>query len=187
MIRTWDILGRQTAYACPVFEIQKKQARSPRTGRIHEVQSIHIPAWIMVMAITADQQVVMVRQYRHGIEDVCLELPGGLVDPSDASPLVAARRELLEETGYAVETLEQIGCCYPQPAVLANQGLFFLGQGATPVQAQTLDVAEDVEIVTVPLADIAGMVAQAKITHGMVLLAFFYYAVGPGKGRIQWL
>jgi len=137
MIRTWDVIGRQAAYACPIFEIQKKRVRSPRTGRIHEVQSIHTPDWLMVLAITADQQVVMVRQYRHGIEDVCLELPGGLVDPADASPLVAAKRELLEETGYAVETLEQIGCCYPQPAVLANQGLFFLGQGAVRSRPRT--------------------------------------------------
>ena len=67
----------------------------------------------------------MVNQYRHGIEQVGLELPGGLVDPQDASPEVAARRELLEETGYQAAGLIKIGECYPQPAVLSNRCFFF--------------------------------------------------------------
>jgi len=186
MIRPWDMIERKMAYTCRIFEVHNNHVRSPRTGNVHQVQSIRTPDWIMVLPITADQNVVMVRQYRHGIEDVCLELPGGLVDPADASPLEGARRELIEETGYDVEALEQIGRCYPQPALLANECLFFLGLRAAPVRPQALDAGEDVEIVVVPLTAIPAMIADGRIAHGMVLLAFAYYALGPGKGQAPW-
>lgn len=184
MIKPWEIIDRQTAYACPIFEIQKKQVRSPRTGRILEAQSIHTPAWIMVLALTPQQEVVMVRQYRHGVEQISLELPGGLLDPEDASPTITAQRELLEETGYQAVAIESIGRCHPQPAVLANECHFFLGREAVPAKAQTLDAGEDVEVVTVPLSAIPEKIRQQQITHGMVLIAFFYY--GMSLGKIGW-
>ncbi len=180
MIKPWEIISRQTAYACPIFDIERKQVRSPRTGRTLEVQAIHTPSWIMVLALTPRQEVVMVRQYRHGVEKTCLELPGGLLDPGDPSPESTAERELLEETGYRAETVKALGRCHPQPAVLANECFFFLGRDATRVDSQALDAGEDLEILTVPLATIPEKIARREITHGMVLLAFFFYRMGHG-------
>jgi 8-oxo-dGTP pyrophosphatase MutT (NUDIX family) len=185
-MKPWEIKDRQIAYSCPIFTIQKKQVCSPRTGRILEVQAVHTPAWVMVLALTPQREVVMVRQYRHGIEEICLELPGGLLDPGDASAEITAQRELLEETGYQAGAFRQIGRCHPQPAILANECFFFIGYEAVPVKAQTMDAGEDVEIVTVPLATIPGKIKQQQITHGMVLLAFFYYTLSMGGFAGPW-
>jgi 8-oxo-dGTP pyrophosphatase MutT (NUDIX family) len=124
----------------------------------------------------------MVRQYRHGTEQICLELPGGLVDPQDESPELSAQRELLEETGYTVSDIRRIGECYPQPAILSNRCFFYLANNAAAMQGQRLDPGEDIDIVTVPLCDIPAMIESREINHGMVLQAFFFYAMQHGCG-----
>ena len=117
----------------------------------------------------------MVRQYRHGTEQVCLELPGGLVDSNDDSPEVSAGRELLEETGYKARKITYIGECFPQPAILSNTCYFYLAEDVESVQTQNLDPGEDIEIVTLPLKSISTRIGSQEINHGMVLLAFFFF------------
>ena len=77
MIRKWDILHRELVKDFRLFKVQKKQVRSPRTGEVSEVKVIRFPPWVLVLALTPEEKVVMIRQYRHGIEQICLELPGG--------------------------------------------------------------------------------------------------------------
>jgi len=174
MIQDWPVLKRQLVEDFKLFQIQKKQVRSPRTGEISEVQSIHLVDWVLILPLTADEQVIMVRQYRHGIERICLELPGGLVDPADRLPAISAQRELMEETGYQADQIMLIGECYPQPAILSNKCFFYLAQNAAEAKAQHLDSGEDIEIVKVPLKEIPARIANKEIDHGMVLLAFSF-------------
>lgn len=181
MIRDWEVLSRKLVNDFGIVKIHAKQARSPRTGDVRDILAIDFPDWALVLAITPANKVVMVNQYRHGIEQVCLELPGGLIDPQDASPQVAAQRELLEETGYQSYGLIQLGMCYPQPAVLSNRCFFFLAENAQKVQEPQMDEGEDIEILMVPLKDIPAMMEKKKINHGMVLLAFHYYWSKQGK------
>ena len=115
------------------------------------------------------------RQYRHGAEDIFLELPGGLVDPEDDSPAVAAERELLEETGYQGINLIPIGECYPQPAVLTNKCFFYLARDVKLTREPDFDAGEDIEIVKVPLEEIASKIRNHDITHGMIQLALFFF------------
>jgi len=117
----------------------QKKVRSPRTGEIREVQALQFPDWVLILALTPQEEVVMVRQYRHGTEQVCLELPGGLVDPDDDSPELSARRELLEETGYQADEITLLGECFPQPAILSNKCFFYLAENAAQIQSQDLD------------------------------------------------
>jgi 8-oxo-dGTP pyrophosphatase MutT (NUDIX family) len=175
MIGDWDILGREVVGDFGFFKVQQKQALSPRTGEVRPVQAIRLPDFVMVLPITPDEDVVMVRQYRHGIERVCLELPGGLVDPEDPSPSEAAGRELLEETGFAAERISALGKCYPLPAVLTHKGRFYLAAGVRQVREPEPDPGEDIEIVRVPLKKIGPMIDRGEIDHGMVQLAFFLY------------
>jgi 8-oxo-dGTP pyrophosphatase MutT (NUDIX family) len=181
MIRKWEILKRELVSDYQILQVQKKKVRSPRTGDTNEVLALHFPAWVLVVALTPEEEVVMVRQYRHGTEQVCLELPGGLVDAEDASPAVAARRELMEETGYQVQTLDPIGQCFPQPAVLTNKCFFFLARGAERIRKAKLDEGEDLEIIKVPLKSIPALIEKNEIDHGMVLLAFFYFWLKQGQ------
>jgi len=156
------------------MQIESKEACSPRTGKSMDVMAIHFPDWVVVLALTTEEEVIMVHQYRHGTEKVHLEMPGGLVDPDDPSPLQAAQRELLEETGYGSRDFRIIGECYPQPAILSNKCHFCLATGAEFQQAQTLDDGEDMAVVKIPLADIASKIQNKEIDNGMTLLAFSY-------------
>jgi 8-oxo-dGTP pyrophosphatase MutT (NUDIX family) len=174
MISEWAILKRRRVADYKLFSLHKKQVRSPRTGRISEMLALHFPDWVLTLALTPRQEVVMVRQYRHGIEKVCLELPGGLVGPDDTSPELSAQRELLEETGFTVSNIRLIGECYPQPAILSNRCFFYLAEDAVKVRQQDLDANEDIEILTIPLRDIRAKIENKEIDHGMVLLAFFF-------------
>ena len=182
MIREWTILKRRQVADYRIFSLHEKQVRSPRTNQTIDVHAIHFPDWVMILALTPENEAVMVRQYRHGTEQICLELPGGLVDPEDESPELSAQRELLEETGYAVSNMKPIGECYPQPAILSNRCFFYLANNAVAMQGQHLDAGEDIDIVTVPLDDIPAMIERREINHGMVLQAFFFYLMGQGRG-----
>jgi ADP-ribose pyrophosphatase len=182
MIRDWEIVSREVIEDFKIFQIEKKRARSPRTGKVSEVQAIQFPDWVLILALTRDEKVLMVRQYRHGIERACLELPGGLVDPADDSPALSARRELLEETGYRTEKIVLIGECFPQPAVLSNRCFFYLAQNAAETQPQHLDSGEDIEIIKIPLKEIPAKIENKEIDHGMVLLAFSFLWLKQGQG-----
>ena len=180
MIPEWAILKRQQVADYKLFSLHKKQVRSPRTGEIREMLALQFPDWVLTLALTPQQEVIMIRQYRHGTEQVCLELPGGLVDPDDNSPQSSAQRELLEETGFAVTNIRLIGECYPQPAILNNRCFFYLAEGAVKAQRQDLDAGEDIEILTVPLKEIQAKIESNEIDHGMVLLAFFFFRMKKG-------
>jgi len=182
MVRDWEILNRELLNDFGIVQIYKKQARSPRTGDVRDILSIDFPDWVLVLALTPEKEVVMVRQYRHGTEQTHLELPGGLVDPSDSSPALAAERELLEETGYQSAEFALIGECYPQPAVLSNKCFFYFAKDAENVQEPEFDKGEDIEILKVPVEEIPSKVENNEINHGMVLLTFYYYWMNQGRG-----
>ena len=181
MIRDWPVISREQIGDFGLFSLTKKRVRSPRTGEIREVQALQFPDWVLILAITPQEEVVMVRQYRHGTEQVCLELPGGLVDPNDDSPELSAGRELLEETGYRASKIENIGECFPQPAILSNKCYFYLAKDVEHVQTQDLDPGEDIEIHKIPLSEIPDKIENNEIDHGMVLLAFFFFWMKQGQ------
>jgi 8-oxo-dGTP pyrophosphatase MutT (NUDIX family) len=181
MIRDWPIISREQIGDFRLFSLTEKKVRSPRTGEIRKVQTLHFPDWVLVLALTPQEEVVMVRQYRHGTERACLELPGGLVDAADDSPELSAQRELLEETGYRADEITLVGECYPLPAILTNKCLFYLAPNAVRVQNQNLDAGEDIEILEIPLKEIPLKIKNAEIDHGMVLLGFFFFWMKQGQ------
>jgi ADP-ribose pyrophosphatase len=181
MIRDWPVISREQVGDFRLFSLTNKKVRSPRTGEIREVQALQFADWVLILALTPQEEVVMVRQYRHGTEQICLELPGGLVDPGDDSPELSARRELLEETGYQADEIVLIGECFPQPAILTNKCFFYLSKNAAAVQSQDLDSGEDIEILKVPLEGIPAKIESREIDHGMVLLAFFFLWMKQGQ------
>jgi len=181
MIKEWPVISRKQIGDFGLFSLTQKKVRSPRTGEIREVQALQFSDWVLILALTPHEEVVMVRQYRHGTEQVCVELPGGLVDPADHSPELSARRELLEETGYQADEIVLIGECFPQPAILSNKCYLYLAKNAVEVQSQDLDAGEDIEILKVPLKDIPAKIENREIDHGMVLLAFFFLWMKQGR------
>lgn len=156
-----------------VFEVRRDRSLSPRTGREHDFFVLEAVDWVNVVPVTPDGQVVLIRQYRHGVEDFTLEVPGGMVDPGDASPAAAARREMREETGFEADELLPLGWTHPNPAIQGNRCFSFLAQGARRVAATQFDTTEETEVVLVPLAEIPGLIARGVISHALVVVAFF--------------
>jgi ADP-ribose diphosphatase len=180
MTRPWERRQAEEVLVTRIFRLEKQRLLSPRTGQEHDFYVLDCPDWCNIVPLTDDNQVVMVRQRRHGLGEETLELPGGMVDPGDASPLEAARRELLEETGHRVRTIEPIGVIAPNPAIQNNRCHSFLARGVEKAGEVALDHGEDIEVVRVPLAEIPARIKNGEITHALVVVAFTW-ALGLGS------
>ncbi|HXU71051.1 MAG TPA: NUDIX hydrolase [Polyangia bacterium] len=174
MADAWQRRGKRRVLDTKIFGIDAHALVHPRTGREHEFWIVDAPDWCNIVPLTRAGEVVMVRQQRHGIGSETLELPGGMIDPTDASPLEAARRELLEETGYRATELVPTGVIAPNPAMQTNRCWSFLARDVELVAAPALDGGEDIDVVLVPYAEIPARVAAGEISHALVVVAFAY-------------
>lgn len=184
-VREWSISERMPPEDHGIFKIHTKTVLSPRTGVAMRVKSISSRDWVVVLPLTKGGEVVMVEQYRHGIEGICLELPGGLIDPGDGSPAVAAERELREETGFEAMEFVPLGSCYPQPAIMENRCFFILAHNAGPTCEPQPDPGEDIEVVRLALEDVPHLIETGHISSGMIQLAFYMYFMQHGRPRAK--
>lgn len=174
MIEAWEKLASDYLGDFRIFRIRQDTSRSPRTGQAHRFFVLESPDWVNVIPLTPEGRVVMIRQYRHGTEEVTLEVPGGMVDAADGDPAVSAARELREETGYAAESVIHLGSVAPNPAFLNNRCHSYLALDARPVAEVALDGAEDIAFEEVPLDAIPDMIRDGRITHSLTITAFYY-------------
>jgi len=170
----WNILSSTIDQSYRIFNIRTDRAISPRTGQSHEFFVLESRPWVNIIPLTADSQVVMVRQYRHGTRKTTLEIPGGLVEDED-TPRQAAIRELSEETGYSAGDVRFLGTVHPNPAIQNNECHTYLASQAVWTGRQSLDEKEDIQVVHHRLEDIPGLITNGQITHSLVLCAFFHY------------
>ena len=169
--KPWDIVSSERRDRLRIFSLRVDRAVSPRTGKAHDFYVLESASWVNVIPITPEQEVVLIRQYRHGTREVTLEIPGGIVEPGD-SPQEAARRELQEETGYEAAEMVDLGFVHPNPAFLDNRCYTFLAPGAFRAGPQTQDEKEDIRVLLKPLAEIPGLIREGAITHSLVIAAF---------------
>jgi 8-oxo-dGTP pyrophosphatase MutT (NUDIX family) len=176
----WELVAREELQDCAVFRVTRSLARSPRTGELHPFYGIVADAWVNVVALTAADEVVMVRQWRHGAERVTLEIPGGIVDPGE-SPAEAAARELLEETGFGGGRLEPLGSVNPNPALFGNRVHTFLIRGVAPLGPVQNAGTEETSVVLVPRDEIPALLRAEAIDHALVVAALFRFQLAEGR------
>lgn len=127
--------------------------------------------WAVILPVTVDGEVVFVRQFRHGVEQVVLELPGGLIDAGE-SPEEAAKRELREETGYEAASVRQVADLLPNPALNNAHCHVVLAEGCRRVHGQNLDPFEQIEIAIYPLDEIPELIRSGQFNHAQAIAAF---------------
>ncbi|MBI3371849.1 MAG: NUDIX hydrolase [Betaproteobacteria bacterium] len=171
MIRPWPLAGSEQVFSAGLFRVTCDRARSPRTGEERNFHVIHMVDWLMVVPLTIDGGLVMVRQYRHGSRAASLEVPGGLHDAAGESAETGTARELAEETGYANGELVLLGDLRPQPALLSNTAHIYLAKGVQPVAGQEQDAGEDIEVVLIDRREIPARIARGEINNAMTLSA----------------
>ena len=177
--RPWTLLASERIQDCRVFSVRRIRTRSPRTGNEHDFFAIDSSDWVNVVAITPDERVVMVRQYRHGAAELTLETPGGLVDPGE-TPAAAAARELLEETGYAADEIVPLGAVSPNPALFSNLLHGFLARGARCVAEVHNESTEETHVELVPLAALREEVRAGRVNHALVIAVAYLYELDAG-------
>lgn len=173
MVEDWKLTRTRSLFETRVFELLQRHAINPRTGQELPFFVFDSVDWINVFPMLDDRRVLMVRQFRQGTRQVTLEIPGGMVNPGEA-PEVGARRELLEETGYEADELEQIGVVHSNPAIQTNSTYTYVARGLRRVAELDQDDAEDIEVVEVPVADFGRLVDDGTITHSLVIAAFYW-------------
>jgi len=176
--RRWQTLASEQVYSTPIFDLHRRKSGHPTRGDRH-FYVLEAPAWVNSIPLTPKREVVMVRQYRHGISGFTLEIPGGMVDPEDRTPAIAARREMVEETGYDGSRIIALGKVHPNPAIQPNICYSFFARDVRQMGRPHADPdgSEETEVTLVPLAQIKGLIASGKITHALVITAFSFFHV----------
>ena len=175
MLKPWDKLSSQPLGDFRIFKIRSERAVSPRTRQAHDFIVIDSVNWVNVIAITPDEHLVMIEQFRHGSGTIELEIPGGMIDPHDSSPEAAAVRELREETGYAGQNPRIIGQIFPNPAIMSNTCFTVLVENSHCLHPVEFDHGEDLITRLVPITEIPGLVATGKIKHSLVVCGLYYF------------
>ncbi len=174
MVKPFVVQQSRAVLKTPIFTLREDLSSHPRTGRTSPYVVLESPPWVNVVALTEEGEVLLVRQWRHGIQAVELELPAGLVDEGEG-PLEAAARELREETGYEAARLSLIGQVAANPAYQDNLCYTVLAEGCRPVGEQDLDDGEDIEHLKLPVEEVQRRLMAGEMRNAMSICALFWW------------
>lgn len=172
----WRCLESERLADCRVFQVRRDRSINPRGGEEHDFYCIEAADWINIIPLTERDEVVMIEQYRHGTNEVTLEIPGGMVDAGE-SAREASARELLEETGYRAGEVLLLGRTRPNPAIQNNWLYSFLARNVRFEREPVFDSTEWTVVRLIPLADIPALIAQGAITHALVVAGFHWLSL----------
>ena len=172
-MKKWKTLKRIEKTRSIIFKHEVVE-RSSDSGLNGLFDVVHCLNWVNVIAITKNDEVLLVKQYRHGVNEITYETPGGAVEPGEDT-LLAAKRELQEETGYGKGNWSKLGVVDVNPAFMSNRCSFYLAEDVEEVSPMNLDQLEEIELEKRSLAEIKKMIKQGEISHSLVVSAFYYF------------
>lgn len=174
MPRAWKRLSKELKYKALIFRHHQVKAISPDTQKSGDFDIVECLNWANVIALDKKGQIIMVEQYRHGSDEVTLEIPGGAIGPHE-DPLLAAKRELAEETGYTSTEWREIGHVDPNPAFMSNWCKTYLALNCEKTTSQNLDPYEEIDVVLKQKEELSQLVRLGKIKHSLVIAAFYFF------------
>lgn len=181
MSKPWTVERRDLVMSDRWIHVESQTVRTGRGTVLDPYYVLTYPDWAVCLALTEQDELVMVRQYRHGTASIALELPGGCVDPEDRSPEEAAARELLEETGYGGGHLTYIGALGANSALQTNRIQIAMMTGARRIAEPDLEPGEELHVELVPLAQALHMAVAGGMEQSMHVAALFTALAATGR------
>ncbi len=170
----WKILSSEYLFNDLWFKVRKDRCETPEGKIVDPYYVYEFPTWVTAVAITEEGKIILERQYRHALDEICIEIPGGCVDDTDASLEDAIKRELLEETGYSFSSFEYLGKISANPSTNSNLMHMFLARGGKKTSAQELDHNEEIEIDLVTVDELKSLIRNNKIVQAMHVTCMLY-------------
>lgn len=181
MNKPWTVERREVVISDRWIHVESQTVKTGAGAVLDPYYILTYPDWAVCLALTENDELVMVRQYRHGTTSVALELPGGCVDPEDASPAAAAARELLEETGYGGGELFYVGALGANSALQTNRIQIAVMKGAQKIAPPRLETGEELSVELVPLAEVIPLVVAGGMEQSMHVAALFTALASLGR------
>lgn len=172
--RAWDCIENEVVGEYDAFSVRRHVMRSPRTGDLHAFHVVEVPTCVQVIPFTPDGRVVLVEQFRQGVQRVSLEFPAGVVEDGE-DPVATALRELEEETGYRAEAAHKLGDFDPDPAIQSNAIQIIVARGCRPDGSRDQDDGEDVEVRIVGADEVGPLIDAGRIRHAASISAWHLY------------
>ena len=169
----WKLLASEYLFKDNWATLRADTCEMPNGNIIKPYYVLEYPDWVNVVALTEENEVILIHQYRHAAGSVVLEVPGGCIDKGE-SPEEAVRRELLEETGYAFKDIELLSILYANPATGNNKTHCFLATGGKKVQEQALDGGEEIVVELVSLQRLKELLIENQIGQALHTSGIFY-------------
>lgn len=165
--KKWKVLDSKYLARKPWFTVRSEKVELPNGNQIPDYYVLEYPDWVNVIAITKDKKFVFVNQYRHGLGIVAYELCAGVCEKEDASPLISAQRELLEETGFGGGTWREYMVLSVNPSTHTNLTYCYLATDVEPVGLQHLEATEDLTVHILTLEDVKELLQKDKIKQAL--------------------
>ncbi|MCX6319916.1 MAG: NUDIX hydrolase [Bacteroidetes bacterium] len=176
----WKTLSSEYIFNDPWFKVRREVCEKPDGSIVSPYYVYDFSTWVGAVGITEEGKVVMIRQYRHALGEICLEIPGGCVDDTDASNQEAVARELLEETGYRFSSYEYLGRISPNPSTNSNLLHMYLARGGKKIAEQSLDHNEEIEVVLMDKAELLKILRENGIVQAMHVSCILYALLKMG-------
>ena len=170
----WERRGERSLAATRILDLRSVEFRHPVRGTERDFVVIAAPDWVNVLALTPDGHLVLVQQFRYGIDALSWEIPGVVIDLVE-DPVAAGVRELQEETGYVGQRARLLGTVHPNPAIQNNRCHLVLVEEARCVADLGWDHDEEIAVATTPVEEVLASARAGQITHALVLNALFLF------------
>lgn len=180
----WKILSSEYLFNDLWFKVRKDKCETPGGKIVDPYYVYEFPTWVTALPVTDDGRIIMVKQYRHALGEVCLELPGGCVDDTDKNFEEGIARELLEETGYSFSSYEYLGKISANPSTNNNLMHMFLARGGKKIADQQLDHNEEIEVELVSVEELKQLIRENKIIQSMHVTCIIYALEKMGEIQI---
>ena len=174
-MKKWKIISQETVCDFKLFKFYKRDLLNQRKNSHHHFYIMDTADWVNIVPVTPEGNIILVKQYRAGIDSVTIETPGGVIDKNDPSPIEAAKRELEEETAYRAAKVTQFATIDPNPSFMANKCYFILAEDVKHTGKINFDPGEDIDTIEMSKEEIKKAIKTGVISHAVTIAALEMY------------